>query len=499
MRAAPDGYTLLLATTPNAVNATLYEKLPFNFIRDIAPIASISRVPLVMVVNASFPAKTVPEFIAYAKANPGKINMASAGKAESYQLAMIFCNLTAAWGIARLLSVFRVKAVGLVLAIITIGFAVQPSYPSLAQATEATLLIFATTSMAQSKYALAISLTTVAVFAKPTMGYLYLLVLFSLVFYKLRTEDSELRAYLRAVLPCVLTFVTLGGLLSGVLGLAPLVNTIFPIEGARNYQALHFGFFQGVGRSFWDTTGVPSWQHLFDISGFWIAASILLIVFASVDAVRLWKGTDGSDAKGRTRTQVVVACAVLHTSFVLFFFGNRGSWIYYSYLLIIGLVLAIDTTRLRLDLGVLMCVLGLFAWTDVAIGIRSRASTMSPSSLTQELWATTAENTEWSNILALASHKKARILDTKGDAELMYPFFGRPVSLYLDPGLMNSTEVRQKVLQLYQADLVVVPINVPDCSDVPRATEIETTMRPFDLLWRGKFFEVFERHFVRIL
>jgi tripartite-type tricarboxylate transporter receptor subunit TctC len=79
VRAAPDGYTLLLATTPNAVNATLYEKLPFNFIRDIAPIASISRVPLVMVVNASFPAKTVPEFIAYAKANPGKINMASAG------------------------------------------------------------------------------------------------------------------------------------------------------------------------------------------------------------------------------------------------------------------------------------------------------------------------------------------------------------------------------------------------------------------------------------
>jgi tripartite-type tricarboxylate transporter receptor subunit TctC len=79
VRAAPDGYTLLLATPPNAVNATLYEKLPFNFIRDIAPIASISRVPLVMVVNASFPAKTVPEFIAYAKANPGKINMASAG------------------------------------------------------------------------------------------------------------------------------------------------------------------------------------------------------------------------------------------------------------------------------------------------------------------------------------------------------------------------------------------------------------------------------------
>jgi tripartite-type tricarboxylate transporter receptor subunit TctC len=73
------GYTLLLAHTANAINATLYEKLNFNFIRDITPVAGIVRVFNVMVVNPSLPAKTVPEFIAYAKANPGKINMASGG------------------------------------------------------------------------------------------------------------------------------------------------------------------------------------------------------------------------------------------------------------------------------------------------------------------------------------------------------------------------------------------------------------------------------------
>jgi len=78
-RAAPDGYTLLLANPANAINATLYDKLNLDFIRDVAPVAGIVRSPLVMVVNASFPAKTVPEFIAYARANPGKINMASAG------------------------------------------------------------------------------------------------------------------------------------------------------------------------------------------------------------------------------------------------------------------------------------------------------------------------------------------------------------------------------------------------------------------------------------
>jgi tripartite-type tricarboxylate transporter receptor subunit TctC len=78
VRAAPDGYTLLLVTTPNAINATMFN-LGFDFIRDIAPIAGIVRVPLVMEVHPSVPAKTVAEFIAYAKANPGKVNMASAG------------------------------------------------------------------------------------------------------------------------------------------------------------------------------------------------------------------------------------------------------------------------------------------------------------------------------------------------------------------------------------------------------------------------------------
>src|SRR5262245_59032408 len=79
VRAPPDGYTLLLLATTHAINATLYDKLNFNVVRDIAPVAGIMRVPEVMVVNPSVPAKTVPEFIVYAKANPGKINLGSPG------------------------------------------------------------------------------------------------------------------------------------------------------------------------------------------------------------------------------------------------------------------------------------------------------------------------------------------------------------------------------------------------------------------------------------
>ena len=79
VRAPADGYTLLMIDVSPAINATLFDKLNFNFVRDIAPVANIVRVPNVMVVNPAFPAKTVPEFIAHAKANPGKISLASAG------------------------------------------------------------------------------------------------------------------------------------------------------------------------------------------------------------------------------------------------------------------------------------------------------------------------------------------------------------------------------------------------------------------------------------
>jgi tripartite-type tricarboxylate transporter receptor subunit TctC len=87
VRATPDGYTLLLVTAPNIINATLFPDLKFNFLRDTAPVAAIGGSPFVMVVNPSFPAKTVPEFIAYAKANPGKINVASTGTGNLTHMA----------------------------------------------------------------------------------------------------------------------------------------------------------------------------------------------------------------------------------------------------------------------------------------------------------------------------------------------------------------------------------------------------------------------------
>jgi tripartite-type tricarboxylate transporter receptor subunit TctC len=97
VRAPADGYTVLLGGAVNAINATLYEKLGFNFIGDLAPVAGVVRFPNVMTVNASFPVKTVPEFIAYAKANPGKVNQGSSGNGTTQHLAgALFKTMTGA-------------------------------------------------------------------------------------------------------------------------------------------------------------------------------------------------------------------------------------------------------------------------------------------------------------------------------------------------------------------------------------------------------------------
>jgi tripartite-type tricarboxylate transporter receptor subunit TctC len=93
--ATPDGYTLLLTGSPGAVNATLYHNLDFNFARDIAPVASIERAPLIMTVNPAFTAKTVAEFISYAKSNPGKINMGSGGIGSTGDVAGELFNMMA--------------------------------------------------------------------------------------------------------------------------------------------------------------------------------------------------------------------------------------------------------------------------------------------------------------------------------------------------------------------------------------------------------------------
>ena len=111
VKSPPDGYTLLLAISSNAINASLFNNLNFNFIRDTAPVAFFGSIPLVVAVTPSFPAQTLPEFIAYAKANPGKVTMASGGTgAPAHVAEELFCMMAGREDDARALSRRRAGA-----------------------------------------------------------------------------------------------------------------------------------------------------------------------------------------------------------------------------------------------------------------------------------------------------------------------------------------------------------------------------------------------------
>jgi tripartite-type tricarboxylate transporter receptor subunit TctC len=129
--AAPDGYTLLMVTNTNAINVTLYDKLNFNFIRDIAPVARVAYTPLVVVVNLAVPAKTVPEFIAYAKANPGKLNIGSAGIGTPQHVAGELFKMMAGVNMVQLQYRGSAPAIADLL-----GGQVQVMFPSMAESIE---------------------------------------------------------------------------------------------------------------------------------------------------------------------------------------------------------------------------------------------------------------------------------------------------------------------------------------------------------------------------
>jgi tripartite-type tricarboxylate transporter receptor subunit TctC len=129
--AAPDGYTLLMVTNTNAINVTLYDKLNFNFIRDITPVARVAYTPLVVVVNLAVPAKTVPEFIAYAKANPGKLNIGSAGIGTPQHVAGELFKMMAGVNMVQLQYRGSAPAIADLL-----GGQVQVMFPSMAESIE---------------------------------------------------------------------------------------------------------------------------------------------------------------------------------------------------------------------------------------------------------------------------------------------------------------------------------------------------------------------------
>ncbi len=424
----------------------------------------------------------------------GRIWFAIAGAGPiTYQILILLCGLGMGFAYARIVAMLRLRGISIAIILITLWFSIRLSYPSIAHAFEALLLILALSEQASERERRSLIYASVATFAKPSMGYVYLAWLIVLWIWRTPRAERRQRLAREIVSPIVITGAVCAIVLSVIYGPLALIHTIFPIEGAIAYKVLNYGFFTGSGRLFWDPSHNSLLSYVFGAAGLWIFATIFLAYAAFGAARRLWLDSYNSNSPDRSRDEIILTCFVLHAAFVCFFFGNQWSWFYYSYLLVIGAAAAASLGTVSHRARLVVCCLGTLSLFGSTLAVLRDWETKQRSAATAGLWSPPEQAAEWSHVLDMTRGARATILDTKGAAELMFPRFQPPVSLFLDQGLMLQPEVERKRLQLSASGLVVVPIRLATCGGIPDSPKIRAAMSSFSQVFNGQYFIVYRR------
>ncbi len=413
----------------------------------------------------------------------------------AYQASMVACGLVVVWALAQIAASLQFRTFGIALLFIGLGFAIQVSYPNLAHVLESAMIALALCSQSRGHRSTALAFACAGLFCKPSMSYVYGLVLVILIATDLLRSRAGVSDFVRALAPAAITGTVLIVILATLYSPASAIRTLFPVEGFIAYHDQNFGFFRGIGRDFWNPPNLPWAFYLVDFSGFWIAGSIFLIACGAIAWTR-WHRQTAANTLDTRRDEIIWTCAILHVAFVCLFFGNMWSWICYSTILILGIAAAADLSSMNRRLALVLCILALTSWTDRGWAIAKYWRERSPSPITGGLWAPLDETAEWQNARAIAHGHRAIVLETKGDAALMFPEFAPPVALYLDPGLMQPTEIKRQVEQLSGATVVVVCVSdsiAPESQGVPTAPEIERAMTSFERIFAGKYLDVYRR------
>ncbi|MGE3820872.1 MAG: hypothetical protein AB7I30_15775, partial [Isosphaeraceae bacterium] len=400
------------------------------------------------------------------------------------------CVVGLALGLARFVSTAKVGPVGVVLILLATPDLLQSFGIALVQAVEPVLLVHALACQAKGRRPEALAIATVLLFVKPSMAYVYgFLIIISQAF------DRPPR-WRRALWPSLVAGGALTAWLGWRFGPGPLVTTLWPGAGMEVYRENHYGFFFGEGRSFWWIPNGTLRDYLRYEVGAWIAGTAVLTAGGAASLDRLIRSKDGS-----TVDEVVVTCAIMHLSFVTFFYGQRLSWVYYYVVLICGLAAMTGPGRGR--------------WRSVAVGVVALLTLVGSKAKVEEtvrLWrevvpagqvglagvmATPGELAEWLKVKELAAERgpAALLARTEGAAALEPRLFLDPETLYLVPGHPTPSEIQRKADQIARANTVVRvrPKGDTTRGGFERWPEIAEALKPFLTVWEGEFYEVAQR------
>jgi hypothetical protein len=429
------------------------------------------------------------------------------------------------WGFVRFAANLKLNLAGILIILLTGSLTIPSGFLNLAHGMEPIFLLHALAFQAGGNRRRALALAAACLFVKPSMAYFFgLVLLVFIVIADLRDHERPLRSIVADIYPATLVVIAIAAILVATFGFASAVGSMIPSEGFSAYRALGYGFFSGAGRSFLAPIGAPWLYYLANVAGPWIAYTIALAAAALVVLRRAL--ADVASGEGTDRTpELLLTCAISHLSFIMFFFGNEFSWGYYFYIPVLGLAAA---ARLGIGWEVLVACLAFalpitkvdkrviqrfaFARQEKSANAESYAAglpaipaspvvspftyqlwfTTSPSAETAGLWVTPDERAEWIKVLAMTRGHRTAILDYYGCADILFPEFSPPVTLFLVPGGASPAEISRKILQLEASSMIVMPRGQNGLlDDIPAIGNL--VRRDFVAAFQGAWFVVYAR------
>jgi len=412
---------------------------------------------------------------------------------------MVVCALLVAIGIARMAAALRLGTLGIVLLVVALPFAF-PTF-TLTYALEAALLSNALAEQAAERRSIALVLTTASCFVNPSMAYLYgLVLLLGLLWESRRPHDDrgslddaagssiDWPNVSRTVTPAAITGAVLILILSAVYGPLALAKTILPLAGMAAHHNQASGFFRGVGRDFWYQPHLGLPYYLFSVVGFWIAATLWLIVAGVQAGRRLLSAPRASDI---TTDEFVLTCAILHVTFVTVFFGSEVSWRYYCYILVMGVAATSIRDPQSARIAGLLAVMALLGNVSHFAQIAGQWRTTAPSPVTAGMWASSEEVRDWEQAQRAIDGHRALLLTAMGWGPLLSARFEPPFANHFTPGELMPGQLARLMRQIDGAQRIVVVISSGFGNMLVWWPDIQRALDGHELLWKGKSFAVY--------
>jgi hypothetical protein len=371
--------------------------------------------------------------------------------AEADTLLLFACNLLLAWGLLRFGRAVELPGPARWLLVVGVPVAVMPlRYTSPTHALDAALLAHALAWHARGQLRAAFAAAVVGVFVKSALVSVYATGLLALILFGPRCAPVSWRTRLRELIPGAV----LGSLIAAVLvswfGVEPVLKTLFPLAGAKTYEGERYGFFFGIGRRFWLPDNPSPVYYLFGPAGFWLLASVVGLA-----------GVPGLVRDRRIpRATAVLACVGLHAAFVCLLFGNELSWLYYSFLPVLGAAgvvgrwVAAGVAPRWLVVG--LPLLAVCGWVGFAVHGASLWKDRVQTDATGRLFAPPADAEAWAGVRALAAREKVLVLTPSGAGRVIFPEIDSVRSSALLPVVAPAAEVDDLLARLKVADVVVV-------------------------------------------